>query len=179
MIMDLIFIYGNPGVGKLTVAKELEKLTGYRIFHAHHTVDLVKTLYDWGTPEFSKLNQSLRLQFFESAIKSNISGLIFTYCYKPKKNNTDNFVNNVIDIFEKSGGKVHFVYLSCSEEELFKRVENEDRRKYSKVDKIGLTKCIHHFGKIDSVENFEIDNTNISPTKTAELIIKKYGIKNK
>ena len=31
--MKLVFIYGLPGVGKLTVAKELSIITGYKLFH--------------------------------------------------------------------------------------------------------------------------------------------------
>jgi tRNA uridine 5-carbamoylmethylation protein Kti12 len=36
--VKLIFISGMPAVGKLTVAQELAKLTGYRPFHNHLTV---------------------------------------------------------------------------------------------------------------------------------------------
>jgi tRNA uridine 5-carbamoylmethylation protein Kti12 len=31
--MKLIFLYGPPAVGKLTVAQELVTLTGYKLFH--------------------------------------------------------------------------------------------------------------------------------------------------
>ncbi len=36
--MRLVFIYGPPGVGKLTVARELAALTGFKLFHNHLTV---------------------------------------------------------------------------------------------------------------------------------------------
>lgn len=43
--MKLIFIYGLPGVGKLTVAKELTKLTGYRLFHVHLLADMLESVF--------------------------------------------------------------------------------------------------------------------------------------
>jgi len=42
--MELLFIYGPAAVGKLTVARELAKLTGFRLFHNHLTVDAVMAL---------------------------------------------------------------------------------------------------------------------------------------
>lgn len=45
--MKLIFIYGQPAVGKLTVAKELEKITGYKILHNHLFVDLVRSVFEF------------------------------------------------------------------------------------------------------------------------------------
>jgi tRNA uridine 5-carbamoylmethylation protein Kti12 len=48
--MKLIFIYGPPAVGKLTVAEELVKLHDYRLFHNHLTLDLVRNIY----PEFNQ-----------------------------------------------------------------------------------------------------------------------------
>jgi len=39
--MKLVFIYGPPASGKLTVARELATLTGYRLFHNHLIVDAV------------------------------------------------------------------------------------------------------------------------------------------
>ena len=43
--MQLIFIYGLPASGKLTVAEELAELTGYPVFHYHVTRDLVQRIY--------------------------------------------------------------------------------------------------------------------------------------
>lgn len=39
--MKLVFIYGMPAAGKLTVAKELAGLSGYKLFHNHQVVDLL------------------------------------------------------------------------------------------------------------------------------------------
>ncbi len=35
--MQLVFLYGPPGVGKLTVGNALSALTGYKLFHNHLT----------------------------------------------------------------------------------------------------------------------------------------------
>ncbi|MFH1209967.1 MAG: shikimate kinase, partial [archaeon] len=43
--MKLIYIYGPPAVGKLTVTKELAKLTNFKIFHAHLTADYVSSVF--------------------------------------------------------------------------------------------------------------------------------------
>lgn len=58
--MKLIFIYGSPAVGKLTVAKELSKKIGYPIFHNHLTVDLAKVLFDFEDKRFSSYRDKLR-----------------------------------------------------------------------------------------------------------------------
>jgi hypothetical protein len=38
--VKLIFLHGLPGFGKLTDARELAKLTRFKIFHNHLAVDL-------------------------------------------------------------------------------------------------------------------------------------------
>ena len=50
--MNLVFIYGPPGVGKLTVAKELAGLTGYKLFHNHLSIDWVLPVFDFGSDPF-------------------------------------------------------------------------------------------------------------------------------
>ena len=37
--MDFVFLYGAPAVGKLTVGRELARLTGVRLFDNHLVVD--------------------------------------------------------------------------------------------------------------------------------------------
>lgn len=45
--MKLIYIYGPPASGKLTVAKELEKLTKYKLFHNHLINDVISEIMDF------------------------------------------------------------------------------------------------------------------------------------
>jgi len=79
--MHLIVLHGSPAVGKLTVAKELVKKTGYKLFHNHITIDAVSSLFDRSYPRFWDLNRELRLMLLEKAAKANLQGVILTYCY--------------------------------------------------------------------------------------------------
>ena len=53
--MKLIFIWGPAASGKLTVARELEKLTGLPVFHNHLVVDALLEKLPFGDPEFVRL----------------------------------------------------------------------------------------------------------------------------
>ena len=46
--MKLVFLYGSPGVGKLTVAEALSRLTGYKVFHNHLTANIAHLLFEIG-----------------------------------------------------------------------------------------------------------------------------------
>ena len=81
--MNLIFVHGMPGVGKLTVARELSRLTGYKLFHNHLTLDLVESVFEFGTQAFVELRESIWLSVFEKAIDSGLPGLIFTFAFEP------------------------------------------------------------------------------------------------
>jgi cytidylate kinase len=50
--MELVFIHGPAGSGKLTVARELSRMTGLRLFHNHLTVDAVTAVFDFGSEPF-------------------------------------------------------------------------------------------------------------------------------
>ncbi len=44
--MDLVYLYGPPAVGKLTIATELARRTGFKVFHNHLSIDCVKPVFD-------------------------------------------------------------------------------------------------------------------------------------
>lgn len=50
--MKLIVLYGPPAAGKYTIAKAVAEKTGYKLFHNHLTVDLLKSVFEFGTPDF-------------------------------------------------------------------------------------------------------------------------------
>ena len=78
--MNLVYIYGPPGVGKLTVSKELQKLLGYKLFHNQLSIEFVKSVFDFGTPSFNKLVLDNRARIIEEAAIQGVS-LIFTSAY--------------------------------------------------------------------------------------------------
>lgn len=67
--MKLIILYGPPGVGKLTVAKELAKLTGYKVFHNHLTIEPLAALFEWGSAPYNRLIHKFRSELLEAAAR--------------------------------------------------------------------------------------------------------------
>ena len=178
MIMNLVFIYGPPASGKLTVAQELAKLTNYKIFHNHSTIDLIDSVIPFGSKNFLDLNSKFRILLFETAAKEKIN-IIFTFCYSNPHDN--NFIKKCIRSVERYNGKLHFVQLYCKEEELYKRVKNKSRKKFNKFKdfsglKIALEKW-NMFSKIPFVKSLSINNTNMPPQKVAQIIKKHYKLK--
>ena len=73
----LIYIYGPPASGKLTVATRLSELTGTPLFHNHLTVNAVRPVFEFGSPPFVEAVRAMRRGVFEAAARAGIS-LIYT-----------------------------------------------------------------------------------------------------
>ncbi len=78
--MKLVVIFGPPAVGKMAVGRELAKLTGFKLFHNHMTIELVIEFFDYGTPKFNILNQEFRRRIFEEVASSDLPGYDFYLC---------------------------------------------------------------------------------------------------
>jgi tRNA uridine 5-carbamoylmethylation protein Kti12 len=176
--MDLIFIYGPPASGKLTVARKLSAITGYRVFHNHASLDFVGTIFDYGTRKFSELVVKYRIGMLEEAAKAGIS-VIFTSVYVegPKTEIT----NKMIGMIRSHGGRVCPVYLYCNKEELLRRVGSRSRRGSGKFTD---PKLLERFLKTYRMPkkplikgSLEIDNTKMTPRKAADAIATHYGLR--
>lgn len=176
--MRLVFIYGPPSSGKYTVANELSKLTCYKNFHNHLTVDFLSKFFKFGSKAFCNLNEKLRLELFKSFAKENTNGLIFTFCYAHPED--IKFVKKVKALIDKYNGKVFFVQLYCDRKELKKRVIEKSRKKHRKIKTTKLLDEVLQkwdlFVPIPFVKSLRIDNTNISAKEVAKKIKSHYNL---
>lgn len=168
--MQLVFIHGAPGVGKLTVARELAKLTGFRLFHNHLTVDLVGSVFAFGSEPFVLLREELWLAAFRAAARHDVS-LIFTF--NPESTVRERFIQDAVNIVSSEGGKVVFVELTCSDQELEQRIENPSRSEFDKLRSVEQYQALKqagafHFPRLP--DGLSLDTTDISPADTAESI---------
>jgi len=175
--MKLIFIYGAPAVGKLTVAQELAKRTGFKVFHNHLSIDAIEPIFDFGTKPFWRLIDLIRVETITEAARNDVN-LIHTFCYA--KDHDDKYVAKITELIESNGGEVCFVLLICERNEIEKRVLEESRKKYGKANNLKILNEI--FDKYDLSSpvpergSLIIDNTNLSPDRTAEKIIRHFGL---
>lgn len=73
----LVYLYGPPASGKLTVATGLAELTGFSLFHNHLSVDAVRRVLPFGSKPYIEVLHRLRLDVFQTAARARIS-VIFT-----------------------------------------------------------------------------------------------------
>jgi broad-specificity NMP kinase len=171
--MNLIFIYGPPAAGKLTVAKELSKATGYPIFHNHLTRDLVHGLYPDTLQKNYDLVDNLRYVVFEHA-SFHGNDLIFTFVYAGSED--DEVVKEIVRRIKNNDGRVLFVELKAHEDELLRRVGDESRLNHRKLsDSVTLKTYLDEtqYPSVPYSDILKIDNTTTSPTEVANRIIER------
>jgi len=176
--MKLVFIYGPPASGKLTVARELAKLTGFRIFDNHVSIQFVQSLFDFGTQSFWHLVHKYRLEMIEEAARQRID-TIFTFVYERKID--DPFIRKILQKVERSRGTVCFVRLQCNKKELERRVTNRTRKKLGKIATKKLLNDLFRKLELNSEvpfrPNLTVDTESMSPKKTARVIAQHYALR--
>ncbi len=177
--MNLVFLHGLPGVGKLTVARELEALVGYRVFHNHLTVDLVSSVFDFGTRPFRDLREEIWLTILRRALAEGVEGLVFTFAFE--KTVGEDFVPRVVEMFESGGGRVMFVSLRCATEAQKGRLGAPSRSAYGKLTSLELFEELSAAGTIFTRERIGsddliLDNTHLSPEESARRIAEHFGL---
>lgn len=172
--MKVIFLYGLPGVGKLTVGKELAKQTNLKLFHNHMVLNLIIDVFGRDNEPIVQLREQMWLDFFRQAAVSKLNGLIFTFCFD--KYLSRDFLQK-LEKAVKDFGSVHYIELTCSTETLKNRVSQPSRKDLYKIqDFDNLMKQVHDgsFFVPQLRKNvLRIDTTYLSPQKTASLIHRK------
>jgi hypothetical protein len=175
--VKLVFIYGAPGTGKLTVAREVSRLTGLRLFHNHLTVDLAASLFEHGSPPYFDYVRHLRIEAFERAAKADVD-LIFTFWYSSISGPS---VERYRHVIESNDGEVLFTKLHCRPEILEQRVISPSRqnsKKLSSVQELREAFAQYPTSFVDAIPGtqLEIDNSDLEPEVVAEQIVTFFGL---
>lgn len=175
--MRLIFLHGLPGVGKLTVARELAKLTGFKIFHNHLSVDLVESIFEFGTLPFIDLREEIWLTVFKRVVAANLNGMIFTFAFD--RTVRAEFIEKTQEVIERARGEVLFVELTCSTEELERRIEHPSRQRFGKISSAVQFRELQASGAFVDPgipkNRLVLDTTELSASDAANSIVSKLG----
>lgn len=181
-----IQIIGPQAVGKMTVGQELAKITGYKLFYNHMTIEMVRLIFDYDKEAYHRMNKLIRLETFKEFAKSDQKGIIFTGCFDFGKDREEELVETKswMDLYEET----YTIELETTLEERLKRNKTENRLKHkaskrdlewsenellSSMKKHRLNSKPGEGEKL--FENYmKIDNTNISAEDTAKMIKEKF-----
>jgi conserved hypothetical protein len=185
---DLIMITGPQAVGKMTVGQELAKLTNFKLFHNHMSIDLVNNFFSYSTKEGQDMVKMLRINMFKYFSESSILGIIFTCVVNYDKLSDIENISLFKSIFESNGGKFYYVELNAPLDIRLNRNITENRLFY-KPEKQNIEfseKQIFHAEKNHrnySLENelncqnyIKIDNSELSAIDTAKIIKEKFNL---
>ncbi len=171
--MKLIILHGAPASGKFTIAKELEKLTGYKLIHIHSIYDFLESVFDKERYPISLgILDRVSLDVFEQAAKAGLEGLIYTYAELARDEFT--FMKEVVKRLSEQDVDIRLVHLSCDPKELHQRIANESRQQFAKTkDSKELDWLLankDYAATFPDLDTLEIDTSKTSATESAKMI---------
>ena len=171
----LVYLYGPPAVGKLTVATELQRQTGFRLFHNHLTVNALREVFEFGTDAFTAVLHRTRLDVFETAAADGID-LIFTnnsvWAVPDGRRRFAEFADRARERTQSGGGRAVFVQLVAPIDVLEDRVDSRSRRQHGKlVDPTLLNEMLELYDPTPlHPGDLMIDTSVLSPNQAAQVI---------
>jgi len=170
--MKLIFLHGPPAVGKLTIARELAARTGWRLFHNHLTVDLVLSVFDFGTPGFIALREEIWLAVIRRALADRLPALIFTF--NAENSVPQRFIDELWAEVVAAGGEVIPVHLTASEAIIEQRLGATSRHATRKLVDVTLYRQLRTAGVFATPtipgSRLTIDTEKATPAAAADQI---------
>ncbi len=119
----LMFVFGPPAVGKMTVGRALAASGRFRLFHNHMTIEPLLETFGFGTPAFNTLNDEFRRRVLEEAAAHDID-LVFSIVWALDSEEDRHVMESYVAIFD---GDVAFVELRADLETRLSRNRTEER----------------------------------------------------
>ncbi|GAB7345518.1 hypothetical protein MBLNU457_3833t1 [Dothideomycetes sp. NU457] len=175
-----IYINGYPGIGKLTIARELQKLIpNSRLVHNHALIDATSSVYARDEEDYQPLRQAMRRTVLSSISQSATTRSI-TWIFTDSQSSDaigSACSTDYLSAAQERGSEFFSVVLSCSLEENLRRLVIVGRGEgggNGKLVDVGILKMIretedvYHFG---GERECEIDVSEKSAGEVAREIM--------
>ncbi|MCC5966807.1 MAG: hypothetical protein JJU24_11795 [Natronohydrobacter sp.] len=173
------------------MGQELERRTGYKLFHNHVPIEVVAPYFSYGTPQGRRLVGQIRRAFFDAFAADKENGYIFTFVWAFGEPGEREYIDGVAEQFRSAGHKVYWVELEAAFEVRLDRNRSENRlaNKPTKRDLDWSDKHIreiqekYRFNSISgelAYDNYlRIDNSNLAAAAVAKKICASFDFESK
>jgi thymidylate kinase len=170
----IIHINGWPGVGKLTVAREVAQKIGARMLDNHTLHDVAIRLCDRGAPEYWDLYYQIRdvaYRWVRSMPSNHV--LVMTNALLAESDRECEAWDAVKALAGDRSDTLVSVTLDCSLEENIRRLRSEERRHRKLVDPEPLIEWRSRYTLLtdDTTRSLGLDTSGRKPDQVADDII--------
>jgi hypothetical protein len=162
--VTLLFVFGPPAVGKMTVGRAIADASDFRLFHNHHVLEPLLDVFDFGTPPFNRLLEEFRLRVLEEASLS-ATDLVYTLVWGLDLPEDSAYLRRHLRPFVDAGQRIAFVELYADLDTRLAR----NRTPYRLAEKRSKRDVAWSDGNVRDMDNHVL-NTGVRPTPADELI---------
>jgi hypothetical protein len=108
----LLFVFGPPAVGKMTVGRAIADASDFRLFHNHATIEPLLDVFDFEEPAFQRLMSEFRQRVLEEAAAADID-LVFTLVWALDLPEDADGMRRHLAPFVEAGRRIALVELSA------------------------------------------------------------------
>jgi hypothetical protein len=160
----LLFVFGPPAVGKMTVGRAIADASDFRLFHNHHLIEPLLDVFDFETPQFQTLLREFRLRVLEEAARSG-TDLVYTLVWGLDLPEDSIYLREHLRPFVESGQRIAFVELYADLDTRLAR----NRTPYRLSEKKSKRNVEWSDGNVRELDRL-VMNTGVCPTPADELI---------
>lgn len=184
---NIIVVTGPQAVGKMTVAEEIKERIGYCLMVNHDSIEVSDKIFGFGTPAQKELNEIIRKGAFETAINYDIN-MIFTFVTAFNLQEDIDYLNNIRNMFESTGGQFYLVELEADVNTRLERNKTPHRLE-SKLSKNNIERSQKDLlgtmekyrlnsneGEFICPNHLKINNTNLEPGEVADQVIEYFKL---
>ena len=183
---NLIIVSGPQAVGKMTVAEKIKEKTGYSLMVNHDSIEVSDKIFGRGSKSQKELNKIIREGAFQIAINNNVD-MIFTFVTAFDCQEDIDYLNNLRNMFESTGGEFFFIELEADVKTRLDRnitphrLESKQSKNDIEASQKDLLETMEKYrlnsneGEIICPNHLKINNTYLEPDEVAEQVIDFFG----